>query len=134
MLRHILPAPKAKVEFARVLRRYRQTSAERRLWTQIRNRKLHGLKFRRQVPLGPFVADFLCVKHKLIVELDGDSHDHKRAYDQRRTLYFRVRGYHVIRYANDQLYVDLEGVLEDIVSKATGKTKTQTSSLPAGES
>ena len=118
MLVHILPTTKNKVKFARYLRQCRQTSAEKRLWMQLRNRQLSGLKFRHQVPLGPFIADFLCVHAKLIVELDGDSHDHRIFYDRRRTLYFAVRGYRVIRFRNDQLYEDLEWVLEEITQQA----------------
>src|SRR6266540_279244 len=87
MLSHLVKTTKNKIDFARVLRRYRQTTSESRLWTQLRNRKLKGLKFRRQVPVGPFVADFLCVQARLIIELDGDSHDSKKVYDRRRTEY-----------------------------------------------
>ncbi len=135
MLRHILPTSTLTQARARRLRLYRETATEHRLWTQVRGRKLHGFKFRRQVPLGPFIADFLCVQAKLIVELDGPSHDRRRAYDRRRTLYFEVRGYRVIRYPNEKLYDELEWVLEDIAreaNKTIQKTKQHTFSLPAG--
>ncbi|HLD71610.1 MAG TPA: endonuclease domain-containing protein [Candidatus Peribacteraceae bacterium] len=135
MLRHLLPTTDAKIQFARRLRGYRETTAERRVWFQLQNRQLHGLKFRRQVPLGPFIADFLCVKWKLIVELDGDSHDRRQAYDRRRTLYFEVRGLRVIRFTNEQVFSNLDGVLIEIVKVGEQqKTKQQTFSLPRGES
>ena len=132
MHRHLLPYSKRVLGYARRLRVCRQTPAERRLWTQLRGRKLRGLKFRRQVPLGPFIADFVCARHKVIIELDGDSHDCKGAYDQRRTLYFGLRGYRVIRYLNDELYEDLEGVLEDIVERMINKTTYKNILPPMG--
>lgn len=81
---------------------------------QLRNRQLQGLKFRRQVPIGPFIVDFLCAEARLAIELDGDSHARKQRYDQRRTLFLKNHGYRVLRFPNDKLYEDLEGVLAQI--------------------
>ena len=73
----------ARRDFARQLRR-RQTSAEELLWQQLRGSRL-GVKFRRQMPLGPYTVDFLCVWAKLVVEVDGAHHTAERVYDERRT-------------------------------------------------
>ena len=92
------------------------TVPERLVWAQLRNRKLDGLKFRRQAPIGPFVADFLCDEHRLVVELDGTSHDADDAVEQdrRRTTYLAEQGYRVVRYPYDEVMRNLDGVLLDI--------------------
>ena len=75
-------------DFARGLRR-RQTDAERRLWARLRDRRLLGVKFARQVPIGPYVVDFCCREQKLIVELDGGQHAAQADYDAGRTAFLR---------------------------------------------
>jgi very-short-patch-repair endonuclease len=95
--------PTSKIlPLARALRR-NMTSAEALLWRMLRNRGLDGLKFRRQVPIGRYVADFLCEDYKLIVELDGAPHDrpHQKAHDDARDIWLRSEGYLVLRIAND---------------------------------
>ena len=90
--------------FARTLRK-RMTIAETILWRALRGSQFEGRKFRRQVPIGKYVADFLCVEEKLIVELDGAPHDglERQVHDARRTTWLRAQGYRVLRIPNDTL-------------------------------
>ena len=88
--------------------------AERKLWPRLRNRRLCGLKFRRQAPLGLFVADFYCAEFNLIVELDGESHDRRMEHDEERTQWLGERGYRVVRFLNEDVYYFTEGVLKEI--------------------
>ena len=99
--------------WARALRR-RATPAEQKLWERLRNRRLKGLKFRRQHPLGPYIADFYCAAHRLVVELDGGIHEQQREEDARRTAYFEAYGYKVLRFRNEEVEEDIEGVLRRI--------------------
>ncbi len=91
------------------------TRAEQILWARVRDRQLGGFKFRRQYPLGPFVPDFYCAECRLIVEIDGDVHAFQQERDASRTAWFDERGYHVIRFINDEVYHNLDGVLEAIL-------------------
>jgi very-short-patch-repair endonuclease len=95
---------------AKGLRR-NMTQAESLLWDRLRNRRLNGLKFRRQHPLGRLIADFYCVQYRLVVELDGGIHDVQNDYDEERTRQFEAFGYRVIRFRNDQIEMDMEKVL-----------------------
>jgi very-short-patch-repair endonuclease len=99
--------------------RTRETPAERMLWSILRNRKLHGLKFRRQYPVGPFVADFYCAKHALVVELDGPIHDEFVEQDAERTRLIEAAGIRVIRFRNEELLRDPRDVLQRIVAAAS---------------
>jgi very-short-patch-repair endonuclease len=90
------------------------TPTERVLWQRLRNRQLSGLKFRRQHPLGPFIADFYCAAHRLVVEIDGDIHDLQPERDAARTEQFEKYGYRVIRFRNEQVLNDIESVLAAI--------------------
>ena len=110
-LRRVSPAIRQR---ARELRRP-PTPTEQRLWTALRSRRAIGLKFRRQHPIGRFIADFCCPEHHLIVELDGDSHATRVDYDVARTEYLESRGYQVIRFANGEVAANLDGVLSAIV-------------------
>ncbi|MFN3934542.1 endonuclease domain-containing protein [Parvibaculum sp.] len=94
--------------------RMMQTEAEARLWSRLRNRMLGGFKFRRQVPIGPYIADFVCVERMLVVEADGGQHADNAA-DKRRTRYLEERGYRVIRFWNPDVLSNTEGVLEMIL-------------------
>ncbi len=91
-----------------------QTKEEAILWKHLRSRRFKGIKFRRQVPIDRFVVDFLCKKHRLIIELDGSQHAENREYDELRTSILEAKGYRVIRYWNNQVLTELEGVLESI--------------------
>ena len=92
--------------------RQQQTVPEKLLWVHFRSRKLSGVKFRRQFPIGPYIADFCCREHMLVIELDGDSHADRFGYDKQRQEYLESKGYRVIRIANDDVIDDIEAVLE----------------------
>ena len=98
---------------ARKLRR-QSTKPEQLLWLALRNRGLEGLKFRRQHAVGRFIADFACVERKLIIELDGAAHDIDYIRDERRDAWLGSQGYRVIRFMNDDVTHNLEGVVETI--------------------
>jgi adenine-specific DNA-methyltransferase len=96
---------------ARALRR-NATFPERVLWGLLRDRRLSGVKFRRQHPVGPYVVDFYCPSHRLVVELDGRSHDDRGLEDLRRQDYLEsVAGLKVFRVANDDVLYDRESVV-----------------------
>jgi len=105
---------------ARNLRR-NDTEAERRLWEAIRNRRLLGFKFVRQLPVGPYVADFACRECKLIVEVDGATHgsETELRYDEKRTAFLQAEGFRVMRCWNDDVFTNLEGVLDGILLRLT---------------
>ena len=94
------------------------TPAEQVLWQALRGRRLAGLKFRAQHPVGPFVLDFYCSRHKLVVELDGDIHDQQQERDAARTAQLNAYGYRVIRFRNAEVLTDLPAVLEKIAQAA----------------
>ncbi len=88
---------KPKVAVARILRQ-RETDLEYRLWQALRGRRVFGLKFRRQHPVGPYVADFACLEAQLLIEIDGYWHAHKKGADAARDAYLRSRGYEIVRF------------------------------------
>jgi very-short-patch-repair endonuclease len=100
---------------ARELRRLSPT-AERILWSRLRNRSLQGVKFVRAEPIGPYYADFACRSAKLIVEIDGATHctDEEIARDARRTAFLEARGYRVIRFSNEQVYQNVGAIADEI--------------------
>lgn len=79
-------------EFSKSLRR-NQTAAEKKLWQELRSRRCGGYKFRRQYIIDEYVVDFVCISKKLVVEVDGTTHEGREDYDQNRTEYIRQRGY-----------------------------------------
>jgi very-short-patch-repair endonuclease len=108
------PVPGAKRSFARRLRRD-MTDAEAKLWRELRDRRLDRIKFRRQVPIGPYVVDFLCAEAGLIVEIDGSQHaDSDR--DRVRDAALRARGFCVLRFWNDDVLRDLDAVCDTIIA------------------
>jgi len=98
---------------ARELRK-QGTPAEIKLWQSLSKRQLHGFKFSRQIPIGPYFADFLCRSAKLVVEVDGPSHDVQVEYDCARTELIEGQGYRVIRFSNMDVLQNLEDVLATI--------------------
>ena len=92
------------------------TSAESKLWARLRRRQIADCRFRRQHPVGPFIADFACVERKVIVEIDGATHatDTEWAHDRKRTEFLEAEGWKVVRASNVEVYDNLEGVLEAI--------------------
>lgn len=109
-----MPSP---TDRARTLRR-NATDAEAKLWPRLRNRQLNGMKFRRQVPIGPYFADFLCREARLIVEVDGGQHDPER--DNNRTTFLKAQGYRVLRFWNHDVLTNIEGVLTTIMEQKSG--------------
>ncbi len=106
--------PAKSLPHARTMRR-QSADAERTLWACLRDRQLGGLKFRRQVPVGPFIADFLCVEHMLIVEVDGSQH-FENGRDLRRDAWLRQHGYRVLRIWNVDVSKNLDSVRATIMA------------------
>ena len=100
---------------ARTLRR-NMTDAERLLWRHLRNRRMLGYKFRRQVIMGPYIVDFACIEARLVVEADGGQHVEQRGYDEKRSQWLKARGYRVLRFWNHEILGSLPEVLETIAS------------------
>lgn len=90
------------------------TPAERKLWAYLRGDKLKGVNFRRQHAFGNYIVDFVSVKKKLVIELDGSHHLEHEEYDIERTRYLELQGYKVIRFWNNDVMNDIEGVLRAI--------------------
>ena len=95
--------------------RRRPTDAEARLWHYLRRRQLAGVKFRRQHPIGPFIADFACVSHRLVVEVDGGQQELEREERDARTNFLRSRGYHLLRFWNHEVLESPELVVDIIL-------------------
>lgn len=95
--------------------RHNSTAAEHRLWSCLRGHRLQGFKFKRQMPIGGYIVDFVCIQHKLIIELDGGHHILNKQYDEQRTLFLNARGYKLCRFWNDDVLLKTEAVLEDII-------------------
>jgi very-short-patch-repair endonuclease len=100
-------------KFARTLRR-RSTEAEKLLWSTLRGRQFDGIKFKRQVPIANYVVDFLALDQKFIIEVDGGQHDLRAAKDTERTRILEEWGYHVVRFWNNDVLTNIDGVLESI--------------------
>ncbi len=90
------------------------TDAEVRLWFRLRANQIGGYHFRRQVPLGPYVVDFLCLKARLVIEVDGSQHQTAISRDEERTAWLRSRGFRVLRFWNNEVLQQTESVLEKI--------------------
>ena len=88
--------------------------AEKILWEALRQRRLDGIKFRRQHPIGPYIVDFYCAMARLVIELDGASHVGQEEYDAERSAWLEAQGYFVIRFKNEAVVERLEGVLREI--------------------
>ncbi|MBI3043242.1 MAG: endonuclease domain-containing protein [Betaproteobacteria bacterium] len=95
--------------------RHNQTDAERRLWSCLRSRQLGGFKFRRQYPISPYVADFVCVETGLIIEIDGSQHVVDRSRDAERARFFERIGYRTVRYWDNDVLLRTSEVLEAIL-------------------
>ena len=100
-------------DLARNLRK-NQTDAEQVLWLQLRNRRFLNYKFRRQFAIEPYFFDFVCLELKLIIELDGSQHIEQNELDTKRTLFLKQRNFKVIRFWNNDLFIQIDGVLETI--------------------
>lgn len=107
--------PSRQIENSRRLRRD-ATVPERLLWGKLRDRRWGDVKFHRQHPIGPYVTDFFCAEHNLAIELDGHSHDTTAMADLAREKNLQARGVRIIRFTNDDVLLNLEGVLEAIAN------------------
>jgi very-short-patch-repair endonuclease len=109
--------PSTPLTYARAKRlRVEQTSAEVKLWGALRNRRLNGFKFTRQMPIGPYIVDFICREHGVVIELDGATHgeDHEIAHDDKRTNFLNSKDLIVCRVNNLDVYQSIGSVLDGI--------------------
>jgi very-short-patch-repair endonuclease len=104
---------------ARAMRRV-STDAERELWFLLRDRRLDGVKFRRQVPFKNYILDFVCFERKLVVEVDGGQHGNSET-DRSRDAALRAEGFQIARYWNNDLLRNREGVLMDLLARLAAK-------------
>lgn len=111
--------PKAK-RFAKILRS-QTTPAEAKLWQQLRAKRLNGYHFRRQHPIGQYIVDFACVKSRLIIEVDGDTHFNEtaEAKDKIRSEFIVGQGWRTFRCTNNDIYKNLNGVIEALLAALT---------------
>jgi very-short-patch-repair endonuclease len=115
------------------------TEAETIVWSRLRLRKRHGVHFRRQHPIGPYIADFACVSARLVIEVDGATHgsESEVAHDLRRDAFMRKRGWRVMRVSNQAVYRDLDDVIEAVFAQipppsATARAVASTSPVNGG--
>ena len=110
------------IEEAALRLRARTTIAEQVLWTALRGRRVGGTKWRRQHPVGPFVLDFYCPEHRLVIEVDGPVHDETVESDALRTVHLATYGYRVLRVQNDDVIHRLDDVLASIHDAIAART------------
>jgi very-short-patch-repair endonuclease len=114
------PTDQAKARASRL--RHTPTDAEKRLWRRLRNLQIKGSHFRRQVPIGPYVADFACMAARLIIELDGWRHGNQKnqQHDAIRTAWLQEEGYRVLRIWNNEIDRNIYAVMEGIYAELYG--------------
>ncbi len=105
------------VQRARQLRK-NMTDAERLLWSRLRRKQIRGLRFRRQHPIGPYIADFACTERRLVVELDGGQHLRRKPQDAARSRCLGEKGYRVLRFWNTDVLTNLDAVVHAVASAA----------------
>ena len=118
-------------DLARNLRK-RSTDAERLLWRHLRARQLDGLKFRRQQPIGNYIVDFACLERGVVIELDGGQHASEVQKDRKRDRWFEVEGFTVLRFWDNEVLTNTDGVLE-VVSESCLDHPPLTPPLEGGE-
>jgi very-short-patch-repair endonuclease len=127
----ISPATKLRRASQRGLRtnarqmRHEPTDAERKFWSCVRGRGFGGYKFKRQYPIGRYIVDFVCLEHRLIVELDGGQHALQEDYDAERTAYLEARGFRVMRFWNDEFLKHPNEMLEGVLLFLEGSPLTR---------
>ncbi|MBA4107001.1 MAG: hypothetical protein C0485_14735 [Pirellula sp.] len=110
--------------------RKQATHPEKLLWSILSSRQLAGLKFRRQHPIEPFIVDFYCAEAKLVIELDGESHNGRESYDAERSKLLANLGLNVMRITNDEVLTNLDGVAEGILRVVRLAQEKRRESLP----
>ena len=95
------------------------TDAEQQLWRHLRLRQINGHKFRRQRPIGPYIADFVCLEKKLVIEVDGGQHAENQTTDVKRDEWLRSEGYEILRFWNNEVLTKMDGVKEKIFQTLT---------------
>ena len=103
--------------------RQNQTEAELLLWHQLRDKRVGSLRFRRQYRLGPYIVDFVCLSARLVIEVDGPSHELTFDADARRTRWLEDQGFRVVRFSNDQVMHELAGVVQTIGAMLIGQVE-----------
>jgi very-short-patch-repair endonuclease len=116
-------------ERARQLRQ-RRTDAEIAVWQRLRRKQLDNARFRQQVAIGPYIVDFLCLSHRLIVEIDGGQHATNVMADATRTAWLESQDFHVMRFWNSDVGENLDGVVETILDWLRRNPSTPTPSRP----
>ena len=140
MLEEMLPSPAggrgvggegaSLLDRAKFLRTH-QTDAEQRLWFHLRAHRFMGLKFKRQKPVGPYIADFVCHEPRLVIELDGGQHADQLAYDRKRDAFLQTQGFVVLRFWNNQVLSETDAVLEAIRLQVLALTTLSPNPSPA---
>jgi very-short-patch-repair endonuclease len=110
------PRSNSKTRTRAIELRKELTPAERKLWSRLRNEQI-GVKFRRQHAIGIYIPDFACIERKLIIELDGSQHLEQEEYDKERSKYLETQGYKVIRFWNNDVTNNIEGVILAIMNE-----------------
>jgi very-short-patch-repair endonuclease len=110
--------------------RKRGTHPEQILWSILSGRQLAGLKFRRQHPIEPYIVDFYCAEAKLVIELDGQSHNGQENYDADRSVLLANLGLQIVRITNDEVLTNLDGVAEGILRVVRLGQEKRRESLP----
>jgi len=119
-------------DFAKTLRTS-STDAEKLLWKHLRGKKLFGLKFRRQEPIGRYIADFVCYERRVIIELDGGQHSIDKEKDQERDRWFRGEGFRVLRFWNNDVLSQTEEVLETIMKNCLESPSPSSPPIKGGD-
>lgn len=114
---------KEEIVLARGLRK-RQTDAERALWNKLKDKQIEGVRFRRQQPIGSYIVDFVSLERRLIIEIDGGQHNERKVKekDEEREKWLKEKGYQILRFWNNDVLTNIEGVLEKIKETLEGKT------------
>jgi very-short-patch-repair endonuclease len=122
----------AKVTKTILARRLRRdsTHAEQKLWRYLRARSLGGFKFARQIPVGPYIVDFVCREKRLVIEVDGGQHAESKS-DAARDRWLEAHRYRVVRFWNNKVLENIEGVWDTVFAAATAATPPHPDPLPA---
>ncbi|MFQ3574490.1 MAG: endonuclease domain-containing protein [Thermodesulfovibrionales bacterium] len=128
------PMPKKSTDLAKNLRK-RATDVEQLLWSRLRARRYEGMKFRRQHPIGKYIVDFVCLERKLIIELDGGQHavPEETLKDKQRDAWLEKEGYTIMRFWNNEVLTNIDGVLEAIRERLYRTPSPQSPPLKGGE-